>query len=214
MHIRLADLEQHCSKHKHIMASSLRQWLSNKLLKRSSPSTSSSTAANTTTITEPANKRRRNDGPLKAAAPVTSLSSALTPYQPHPQPQLSQPRQPWLFDRHYLKTNPETPCWIDICKRLPADMSIDTPELFDEIWQLHPVKKGQVKIFGKIIQTPRWQQSYGQSYKFSGMNHESLPLSSHWFLEHLSDRIYEHTGYRYMQVLINWYENGKHRIGR
>lgn len=33
--------------------------------------------------------------------------------------------------------------------------------LFDRIWDIRPKEKGKIKIYGKEIETARWQQTYG-----------------------------------------------------
>lgn len=78
---------------------------------------------------------------------------------------------------------------------------------------MHPENLGVVVINGQKINTPRWQQSYGRSYAFTGMVHHALPLDTHPYLIKLQKYIFEYTSYPYFQVLINWYANGKHRIG-
>ena len=123
----------------------------------------------------------------------------------------SSNNQKWTFVRQWLRAGGGKCCWLDICDRLPPDMCVN-PILFKELWNLHPVKKGQVRIYGKLLETPRWQQAFGESYHFSGMTHVAAPLT-HPFLKHLAQRVFDHSGFPYLQVLINWYQDGNHRIG-
>jgi alkylated DNA repair dioxygenase AlkB len=82
---------------------------------------------------------------------------------------------------------------------------------FEELWNLHPEKYNQVVMAGRVVNTPRWQQSYNKPYFFSGMAHEALPVPD-------SIRPYwdwaNSAGYgEFNQILINWYANGHHYIG-
>lgn len=92
---------------------------------------------------------------------------------------------------------------------LPATTSYN----FDALWQLHPEEYGKVYIHGKLISTPRWQQSYMKPYWFSGMNHpaKELPDLVMPFLDWVN-KLYE-TKWVFNQVLINWYADGHHYIG-
>lgn len=105
--------------------------------------------------------------------------------------------------RHeYSKT-----AWIDEFI-LPECLAFD----FDTLWNLHPEEYGLVKMQGKLIHTPRWQQTYGRSYKYSGMNHPELPIPEKFkiFFDWANE-----SGYGpFNQMLINWYQNGLHYIGK
>lgn len=83
---------------------------------------------------------------------------------------------------------------------------------FEHLWGLHPEQFGKVKILGKVIDTPRWQQSYDHPYWYSGMMHEAPPLPEPFrpFKEWV-----DQLGWGpFNQVLINWYANGHHYIGK
>ena len=102
-------------------------------------------------------------------------------------------------------------CHILSCEKLPEELCL-SKEHFDELYKTHPKEYGLVKIYGKEIPTPRYQQSYGEDYAFSGMVHKALPLE-HPFLKKLLAWVCEHSGKKYQQVLVNWYDNGNHYIG-
>lgn len=91
---------------------------------------------------------------------------------------------------------------------LPRSFEYD----FEQLWTLHPVEFGKVKIMGKVIDTPRWQQSYEHSYWYSGMMHvaPSLPEPFQPFKEWANGLGWGH----FNQALINWYDNGHHYIGK
>jgi alkylated DNA repair dioxygenase AlkB len=83
---------------------------------------------------------------------------------------------------------------------------------FNSLWNIHPETYGTIKILGKEISTPRWQQSYGRDYRFTGMNHAALPVPELLdpFLEWANSLGYG----TFNQVLVNWYANGHHYIGK
>lgn len=101
-------------------------------------------------------------------------------------------------------------CWIEQCC-LPC--TLKETYNFDELWRIHPEEYGQVSYMGKVVRTPRWQQTYLKDYFFSGCLHRALPLPQQLkpFFE-WANTIVPNT-MRFNQVLVNWYANGKHYIG-
>ena len=100
---------------------------------------------------------------------------------------------------------------------LDADYCVDG-ELFNELWDLHPVEYGKVKMMNyktkkyEEINTPRWQQSFGKDYNFTGMNHKASKLE-HPYLIKLLKFVNDRSDLEYNQVLVNWYNDGQHYIG-
>jgi alkylated DNA repair dioxygenase AlkB len=92
--------------------------------------------------------------------------------------------------------------------KIPDDINYD----FEELWNLHPVEYGQVRMMGRLINTPRWQQTYGHDYYYTGMLHHALPLPEAFrpFLDWANTLEYG----QFNQVLINWYQDGTHYIGK
>lgn len=84
---------------------------------------------------------------------------------------------------------------------------------FETLYALHPSEYGLVKMYDKVIQTPRWTACYIQPYRFSGLLHPAKPLHQSFqpFLE-WANTIPETCG-GFNQVLVNFYENGHHYIG-
>jgi len=84
---------------------------------------------------------------------------------------------------------------------------------FNEIWDMCPEENGVVVIYGKLINVPRFQKSFGHDYKFSGLNHvaEPIPNNLQSYMD-LANSIIS-PDYKFNQLLINWYENGLHYIG-
>ena len=61
---------------------------------------------------------------------------------------------------------------------LSADAMFSDQE-FQELWDSHPPGLGKIKLYGKVIDTPRYQQTYLRNYTFTGMDHQvdtNLPL--------------------------------------
>ena len=98
---------------------------------------------------------------------------------------------------------------------LPSELQLNGEE-FERIWNLHPAEYGKVNVFGEK-NTPRYQQSFGHSYKFSKTEHPAVPLTDP-FLCRVMQYCSEHTS-TYMQKvpfngeLVNFYVNGNHYIG-
>jgi alkylated DNA repair dioxygenase AlkB len=60
--------------------------------------------------------------------------------------------------------------------QLPEHLLLNK-EQFNELWKLHPEEKGFIKLFGKLIRIPRWQQVFGNSYFYSGIYHQAIPMN-------------------------------------
>lgn len=113
--------------------------------------------------------------------------------------------------RHYL--NDDQTSWVDEFM-LPYHLMPYREEM-KSLWDLHPKEKGMVKMMGKLIQTPRWQQSYGKSYFFSGLTHEHLDIPELItpYLDYANTTIYGKYIKPFNMALINWYETGHDYIG-
>jgi alkylated DNA repair dioxygenase AlkB len=97
--------------------------------------------------------------------------------------------------------------WVD-SGVIPATLEYD----FEDLWSLHPDEYSEVKMMGRVVKTPRWQQTYGKAYFYTGMEHKALDLPEEFepFLEWANSLGY---GGTFNQVLINWYASGEHYIG-
>ena len=88
---------------------------------------------------------------------------------------------------------------------------------FSALWDLHPDEYDTIRIYGKTIKMPRYVQSYGVPYRFSGKTHDALPVPELVapILQYANDYLHEtHPDKNYNQVLLNWYQDGKHYISR
>ncbi|WMX12938.1 alpha-ketoglutarate-dependent dioxygenase AlkB [Aureispira sp. CCB-E] len=111
-----------------------------------------------------------------------------------------------LFEEHYL--NAIHPIYIGA---IPSELKAQLPD-FDTLWNTHPDEYHVVKILGKEVPTPRWQQAYGFDYKYTGSKQNALPISPvlKLFLDWCKKEIHPSLN----GLLLNWYEGEKkHYIG-
>ncbi len=115
--------------------------------------------------------------------------------------------------RHLL--NEAGTSWVDVWQ-LPLALT-PTPQQYEQLWALHPAEQGRVKMMGKLVQTPRWQQAYGQPYRFSGLDHPAEPMPA--LVQPLLDYANAQPEYNagggdgFNAALVNWYRDGAHHIG-
>lgn len=84
-------------------------------------------------------------------------------------------------------------------------------EQFDTLWNIHPENVGQIKIFGKLINTPRYFQNFGNDYNFSNIDHASLEIPD--ILKPFLDWVNSREELNYNGILVNWYVDGSNYIG-
>lgn len=97
---------------------------------------------------------------------------------------------------------------------LPASLVPDVAG-FAALWAAHPDTFHDIKMHGRTVRTPRWQQAYGADYRYTGNTNRALPLTPPmeawlaWAREALDPRL--------NGLLLNWYDGaaghyiGKHR---
>lgn len=112
------------------------------------------------------------------------------------------------MNRTYLTEDGSS--WID-CFTLPESIPVN----FEELWGMRPEEKSIIKLRGKEIRTPRWTQSFGRQYYFTGMNHDAIdiPQAIKVFIDYINDLDYFKTFPKINMCLANWYEDGSHYIG-
>ncbi len=83
---------------------------------------------------------------------------------------------------------------------------------FEQLWALHPEAYHTIKMFGKEVLTPRWQQSYGKDYRYTGALNNALPIPDSlqpfllWAQNNVDSRL--------NGLLLNWYDGALgHYIG-
>ena len=106
---------------------------------------------------------------------------------------------------------PEDNSWIEVGSTLLPALMMDGPS-FQRVWDLHPEQSARGMMFGKEIAFPRWTQSYGIPYHFSGKNHEAIPVDDP-YLKALMNWVRADSGLDYNGMLVNWYKDGNHYIG-
>jgi alkylated DNA repair dioxygenase AlkB len=82
---------------------------------------------------------------------------------------------------------------------------------FDTLWSVHPDNYNQIKIYNKLVDMPRYTETYLKNYIYSNVEHKAKPLPQEFkpFFE-CANKLDSTVDYN--QVLVNWYENGNHYI--
>src|SRR6186997_1341094 len=90
--------------------------------------------------------------------------------------------------------------WIG---RLPESLALNIAQ-FEQLWQLHPETHAEIRIHGRKVAIPRWQQAYGMDYHFSGEVNRALPVPA--ALEPLLAWSKDTLDTRLNGLLLNWYD--------
>lgn len=94
---------------------------------------------------------------------------------------------------------------------------------FKSMMLLKPQEVDTVIIFGKQIPTPRFVAHYEKAYNYTGRLHEAQPTPDiirpllDWCNENVENGLFtngESCSTRFNQVLVNYYLNGLHYIGK
>jgi alkylated DNA repair dioxygenase AlkB len=87
-----------------------------------------------------------------------------------------------------------------------------TEDVFDDLWRLHPDEFPQIRIRGQLVTIPRWQQAFGEDYRFSGQTSKAQPVPP--MLAPLLQWSKEAIDARLNGLLVNWYDGRlDHYIG-
>lgn len=96
---------------------------------------------------------------------------------------------------------------------LPQNVRVSSEE-FATLLASKPAERGTVMIMGREVQVPRWQETFGRPYRFSGIMHRpsraTPPLVTR-LLEHIPRVVPQVTP---NSALLNWYLDGTQYIGR
>lgn len=89
---------------------------------------------------------------------------------------------------------------------------------YQEMFDLHPIERGKVVMFGEEVNSPRWHRSYlkipshnirkERSFMYSGKEFYkdlSLPSKFQGYLDFLNKKEDQE---KYNQVIVNWYADG------
>ena len=131
-----------------------------------------------------------------------------------------------------------TDCDDDECKFIPltkdetswirtfvySGSKVNT-SVFNQLWDLHPIDHALVRMRGKLIPVPRWQQTFVSDikmggYNFSGVKHSGIQITPllQPYLDYANKvcapylKKYPKSP-QFNMILLNWYENGNHYIG-
>lgn len=114
---------------------------------------------------------------------------------------------PLGFERRPLDASHEI--WVG---SLP-DGLLRSNEHFEALWDLHPPEFPTIKLRGRLVPLPRWQEAYGANYRFSGITMVAMEIPD--VLEPFFEWARDAADVRLNGALLNWYD-GKlgHYIGR
>jgi alkylated DNA repair dioxygenase AlkB len=110
------------------------------------------------------------------------------------------------FERHRLEDGSAF-----FVGELPQPLRPDAVR-FEELWGLHPNEHHVIRMVGREVRTPRWQQAYGVDYRFTGQTNRALPVPAGlvallgWSRRAIDERL--------NGLLVNWYDGRlRHYIG-
>lgn len=116
--------------------------------------------------------------------------------------------QPCVLDEQHVIWRGHLPSYL-----------LPTPQQFDDLWALHPDAYNTIKIHGRLVQTPRWEQTYNKFYGYSGMAHGALPTPDllrpywDWVTQALDNRLSSLLLIRHKWRILNW-TSFEHKAGR
>jgi len=83
---------------------------------------------------------------------------------------------------------------------------------FDALWALHPDNYHVIRMHGRPVKTPRWQQAYGADYRYTGRTNAALPVPT--ALDPFREWARRAVDARLNGLLLNWYDGRLgHSIG-
>jgi alkylated DNA repair dioxygenase AlkB len=100
------------------------------------------------------------------------------------------------------------------CGALPRRLLPNQTE-FEILWNLHPKEFHEIRMLGKLVKTPRWQQAYGKDYHYTQQTNVALSIPDE--LQPFFDWVRTAIDERLNGILLNWYDGrlghyiGKHR---
>lgn len=116
---------------------------------------------------------------------------------------------PTAFNCLRIHLTEDLKSWVDLALSLPIAARLTKAE-FEVLWDLHPPERGRVRVYGKHLQTPRWQEVYGHDYTFSGVKHPGLEYPV--IIQRLLNFCRNHIDPRFNGAVVNWYKDGQDSI--
>jgi alkylated DNA repair dioxygenase AlkB len=95
---------------------------------------------------------------------------------------------------------------------LPESLRLDRAA-FEQLWSLHPDEFHEIKMHGRAVKTPRWQQAYGADYVYTRNVNRALAVPAELAALHTWARA--SIDPRLNGLLLNWYDaDSGHYIGK
>ena len=95
--------------------------------------------------------------------------------------------------------------------RLRKDLCFEGQD-FEKLWKRHPLERPLIKMVGREVRVPRYQQAYGRDYVFSGMRSHAIDIPP--FLAPLLAWAKDEVAREINGLLVNWYDAKEgHYIG-
>jgi hypothetical protein len=82
----------------------------------------------------------------------------------------SPPSKTWDHKRHELPDGNSFHIGV-----LPEAQCLDNAQ-FESLWSMHPADYHVIKMHGKPVKTPRWQQAFGDDYYYTGRVSTALAI--------------------------------------
>lgn len=96
--------------------------------------------------------------------------------------------------------------------RIPEPLTVPSAA-FEALWAMHPPDYHPIRIGGRWVKTPRWQQAYGADYRYTGHINRALPVPE--ALTPMLQFAQEAIDPQLNGLLVNWYDAELgHYIGR
>ena len=89
------------------------------------------------------------------------------------------------------------------CGVLPEQLRVGA-DGFETLWRLHPAEYDVIKMRGRPVALPRWQQAFGADYHYTGRTNRALPLPEEclpiltWSQQAIREEL--------NGLLLNWYD--------
>src|SRR5581483_11978069 len=66
--------------------------------------------------------------------------------------------------------------WSQFWTSSLPDRLLPDDDSFGELWDLHAPEFHEIRMHGRLVKAPRWQQAYGPHYHYAGKVDRALPV--------------------------------------